>query len=37
MDQRVLWLFLLAVLILKGAGSLSLDRLLSGWWKGRMA
>ena len=37
MDQRALWLFLLAVLILKGAGSLSLDRLLGTWWKDRMA
>jgi len=32
-DQRALWLFLLAVLIIKGGGALSLDRLLSNWWK----
>lgn len=34
-DQRALWLFLLAVLIVKGGGSLSLDRLLSNWWRAR--
>jgi putative oxidoreductase len=28
MDQRALWIFLLAVLVLKGAGPLSLDRLV---------
>jgi len=30
LDQRALWLVLLAVLVLKGAGPLSLDRLLGG-------
>jgi putative oxidoreductase len=29
-DQRALWLLLLLVLVLKGAGSLSIDRLLTG-------
>lgn len=32
MDQRALWVFLFAVLILKGAGAISLDRLLKSWW-----
>lgn len=30
MDQRALWVFLLLVIVLKGAGPLSIDRLLSG-------
>ena len=30
LDQRALWVFLLIVLIVKGAGPLSLDRLLAG-------
>ena len=30
LDQRAFWVFLLVVLILKGAGPLSLDRLLRG-------
>lgn len=34
-DQRALWLFILAVLILKGGGNLSVDRLLSNWWRAR--
>lgn len=29
LDQRTLWIFLLLVLVVKGAGALSLDRLLS--------
>ncbi|MEO0497807.1 MAG: DoxX family protein [Pseudomonadota bacterium] len=29
MDQRALWIFLLMVLVVKGAGALSVDRLLS--------
>ncbi|MGQ0609954.1 MAG: DoxX family protein [Paracoccaceae bacterium] len=29
LDQRALWLFLLAVLVAKGAGALSLDRLIA--------
>ena len=35
MDQRALWLFVLVILILKGAGSISLDRFVSAWWQGR--
>jgi putative oxidoreductase len=31
LDQRALWLVLLAVLIFKGAGPLSVDRLLGQW------
>ncbi|MEO0635782.1 MAG: DoxX family protein [Pseudomonadota bacterium] len=30
MDQRALWIFLLLVLVIKGAGALSVDRLLGG-------
>ncbi|MFD0918032.1 DoxX family protein [Pseudahrensia aquimaris] len=30
MDQRTLWFVLLSILIVKGAGALSLDRLLAG-------
>lgn len=30
LDQRAFWVFLLIVLLIKGAGPLSLDRLLSG-------
>lgn len=33
LDQRTLWVFLLVVLVIKGAGPLSLDRLMpSGRW-----
>jgi putative oxidoreductase len=32
-DQRVLWVFLLVVIIVKGAGYISLDALLSRWWR----
>lgn len=35
MDQRLLWVFLLVVLIIKGAGALSVDNLLARWWKNR--
>ncbi len=35
MDQRALWMFLFAVLIIKGAGALSIDRLLANWWKAK--
>jgi len=35
MDQRALWVLLFSVLILKGAGAISLDRLLAGWWSAR--
>jgi len=37
MDQRMLWMLLFAVLIVKGAGALSLDTLVSRWWNGRQA
>lgn len=30
LDQRALWVFLLAVLVAKGAGALSIDRLIAG-------
>lgn len=30
-DQRLLWIFLLAMIVVKGAGSLSLDRLAGNW------
>jgi len=30
LDQRALWVFLLLVLVVKGAGPLSLDRLITG-------
>ncbi|MGB7286365.1 MAG: DoxX family protein [Salaquimonas sp.] len=35
MDQRALWMFLFIVLIVKGAGYLSVDRLLANWWRAR--
>jgi len=35
MDQRTLWMLLFAVLILKGAGKLSLDTLVSRRWNGK--
>jgi len=31
----MLWAFLFLVLIIKGAGSFSLDRLVSKWWNAR--
>jgi putative oxidoreductase len=31
LDQRMLWLVVLAILVFKGAGPLSLDRLVRGW------
>lgn len=34
LDQRALWVMLLAVLLLKGAGPLSMDRLLRQWVSG---
>ncbi|MCX8224651.1 MAG: DoxX family protein [Sulfitobacter sp.] len=33
LDQRALWLFLLVTLIVKGAGPLSLDKLLVARWR----
>lgn len=30
-DQRLLWMFLLMIIVLRGSGALSLDRLLSNW------
>lgn len=37
LDQRTLWVFILLVLVIKGPGFLSLDKLLSGWWHKRTA
>lgn len=37
LDQRMLWIFPLAYLALKGAGLLSLDKLLCAFWTHRMA
>ena len=37
MDQRAFWMFLFLVLIIKGAGAISLDALLSRWWNGKSA
>jgi putative oxidoreductase len=34
-DQRALWLLLLVVLVAKGAGALSVDRILGGVWGAR--
>ncbi|MBA5777334.1 DoxX family membrane protein [Stappia sp. F7233] len=34
-DQRLLWVFLLLVLVLRGAGKISLDYLLVRWWYAR--
>ena len=31
-DQRLLWVFVLVVIAVKGAGYVSLDALLSRWW-----
>lgn len=35
MDQRALWVFLFLVLIIKGAGSISLDNFVSKWWQAK--
>ena len=35
MDQRLLWVFVLTVLVIKGAGKLSIDEVLSRWWAAR--
>lgn len=32
LDQRTLWVFVLLVLVIKGPGFLSLDKLLAKWW-----
>ncbi|MFN4206693.1 MAG: DoxX family protein [Agrobacterium albertimagni] len=37
LDQRLLWIFPLAYLVVKGAGLLSLDKLLCTIWTRRMA
>ena len=37
MDQRTLWMLIFALLVIKGAGALSLDHVLRNWWKGRSA
>ena len=34
LDQRALWVFVLLTLVLKGAGPLSLDRVLAVWRRG---
>jgi putative oxidoreductase len=34
LDQRALWVMLLAVLVVKGAGPLSVDRLTRQWVSG---
>ncbi len=34
-DQRLMWIFILLVLVLKGAGRLSLDALLGGYYQRR--
>lgn len=34
-DQRLLWVFLLLVLVLRGAGRFSLDYMLARWWTSR--
>jgi putative oxidoreductase len=34
LDQRALWVFVLLTLVLKGAGPLSLDRVLAVWRTG---
>lgn len=34
-DQRSMWVFLLLVLVLRGAGKFSLDHLLARWWQNR--
>jgi putative oxidoreductase len=35
-DQRALWLFPLAVLVLRGGGPLSVDALVAARWRGEM-
>lgn len=35
MDQRALWILMLGILILKGAGKISLDHLIYNWWQRR--
>jgi putative oxidoreductase len=35
LDQRLLWIFLLSMIVFKGAGALSLDRLLARLWRAR--
>lgn len=37
LDQRTLWVFLLLVLVLKGPGFLSVDKLLAKWWRSKNA
>lgn len=34
-DQRALWVFVLLILVVRGAGALCLDRLLFSWWERR--
>lgn len=37
MDQRALWIFLLIVLVVKGAGKLSIDTLASRWYSNKIS
>jgi putative oxidoreductase len=37
LDQRMLWVFLLAMIVIKGAGALSLDQLLGRMWQARVS
>lgn len=37
LDQRTLWVLLLLILVLKGPGFLSVDKLLSKWWRNKNA
>ncbi len=34
-DQRLMWIFILWVLVLRGPGVVSLDYVLGRWWRGR--
>ncbi|MBL4599521.1 MAG: DoxX family protein, partial [Rhizobiaceae bacterium] len=36
MDQRLLWVFLLIVLVVKGAGTISIDTVIGKWWQNRI-
>jgi len=36
MDQRLLWVFLLIVLVVKGAGTISVDTVIGKWWQNRI-
>lgn len=32
-DQRLLWVFLLVIIVIRGAGSFSIDKLVDGWFR----